>query len=146
GLDRLTPSGDLRRVEPMVASLAIVGRSADPGRDLGALRAILPGDDIRHIGARRAIVSTPHVEIDLRIARPDEYGTVLSASTGTRAHVRDVLSRATQRPSAGEEDVYAQAGLVYVPPELRDDPGAIRAATAGRLPRLVTRGDIRGDL
>jgi DNA polymerase (family 10) len=36
--------------------------------------------------------------------------------------------------------------LQYVPPELRNGSGEIEAAAAGRLPRLVEPGEIRGDL
>jgi DNA polymerase (family 10) len=45
-----------------------------------------------------------------------------------------------------EEDVYKILGLPYVPPELREDSGEIEAALHGRLPNLVTLGDIKGDL
>jgi DNA polymerase (family 10) len=47
---------------------------------------------------------------------------------------------------ASEADVYTQAGLAYVPPELRGDPAALDAARRGWAPPLVTRAQIRGDL
>jgi DNA polymerase (family X) len=37
-------------------------------------------------------------------------------------------------------------GLPWIPPELREDLGEIDAARAGRLPVLVERADLRGDL
>jgi DNA polymerase (family X) len=37
-------------------------------------------------------------------------------------------------------------GLPWIPPELRENQGEIEAAREGRLPTLVTAGDIRGDL
>jgi DNA polymerase (family X) len=45
-----------------------------------------------------------------------------------------------------EAEVYAEVGLAWIPPELREDHGEIEAAAAGRLPRLVEVGDLRGDL
>ena len=36
-------------------------------------------------------------------------------------------------------------GLPFIDPELREDRGEIEAALAGRLPRLVTVGDLQGD-
>jgi DNA polymerase (family 10) len=45
-----------------------------------------------------------------------------------------------------EADVYAEVGLAWIPPELREDRGEIEAAAAGRLPRLVEVADLRGDL
>lgn len=43
-----------------------------------------------------------------------------------------------------EADLFAALGLAYIPPELREGLGEIEAAAAGRLPRLVEEGDIRG--
>src|SRR4051794_2717165 len=48
--------------------------------------------------------------------------------------------------SKTEEDVYRALGLPFIEPELREDRGEIDAAREGRLPKLITRADIRGDL
>jgi DNA polymerase (family 10) len=48
--------------------------------------------------------------------------------------------------SETEEAVYKKLGLAYVEPELREDRGEVEAAREDRLPKLVTRADIRGDL
>jgi DNA polymerase (family 10) len=45
-----------------------------------------------------------------------------------------------------EEEVYERLGMQWVPPELREDRGELAAARAGKLPRLIELGDIRGDL
>jgi DNA polymerase (family 10) len=42
-------------------------------------------------------------------------------------------------------EVYAQVRLPYIEPELREDTGEIQAAQQGRLPKLVTLHQIRGD-
>jgi DNA polymerase (family 10) len=42
--------------------------------------------------------------------------------------------------------VYEALGLAWVPAELREHRGEVEAADARRLPRLVTRDDLRGDL
>ncbi len=47
---------------------------------------------------------------------------------------------------ATEEDVFRAVDLPWIDPVLREDRGEIAAADADRLPRLVTTGDIRGDL
>jgi DNA polymerase (family X) len=145
-LDLLIPAGDLRRFESLVASLVIVGRASDPPSAVDAL-SLMPGvEDVRHRGPRRAIVVMQQVEIDIRIAAPDDYGTVLFTATGSRAHLRAVHER-RGRPklSPGEEALYAHAGLPFIPPELREDSGEIEAAAAGSLPVLVQREHIRGD-
>jgi DNA polymerase (family X) len=48
--------------------------------------------------------------------------------------------------SATEEEVYAALELPWIAAELREDDGEVEAAEAGRLPQLVTRADLRGDL
>jgi DNA polymerase (family X) len=45
-----------------------------------------------------------------------------------------------------EEGVYERLDLAYIEPELREGGAEIKAAADGKLPRLVTRDDIRGDL
>ena len=45
-----------------------------------------------------------------------------------------------------EEEIYAALELSWIPAELREDDGEVEDAEAGRLPRLVTRDDLRGDL
>jgi DNA polymerase (family X) len=45
-----------------------------------------------------------------------------------------------------EEEVFAAVKLPYIEPELREDRGEIQAAFAGKLPKLISLEDIRGDL
>jgi DNA polymerase (family 10) len=50
--------------------------------------------------------------------------------------------------AAGETEagVYEALGLPWIPPELRENSGEIEAALEGRLPELVERRHLRGDL
>jgi DNA polymerase (family 10) len=45
-----------------------------------------------------------------------------------------------------EAEVFRAAGLPFIEPELREGTGEIEAAARRALPKLVTPGDIRGDL
>ena len=90
------------------------------------------------------------------------YGAALQYFTGSKAHnvaIRSIAAHAGLKVNeygvfkgseriAGrtEKDVYARLGLPYIEPELRENRGEIEAAAAGRLPRLVTLRQIRGDL
>ncbi len=146
-VDALVPAGDVRRFESIVSSLAIVGRASDPRSVIDAIAACAEFSPILHRGERRALVTFQQIEIDVRIAAPDEYGTTLVAATGSSAHLAALQHRrGAPRLFAREEDVYAQAGLRYIPPELRQGTGEIEAAAAGALPDLITREQIRGDL
>jgi len=57
-----------------------------------------------------------------------------------------IAAEGEELPSATEEQVFQQLGLVYIPPLLREDRGEIALAQSGGLPRLVELADIRGDL
>jgi DNA polymerase (family 10) len=115
-------------------------------------------------------------QADLRLVPPESRGAALQYFTGSKAHniaLRDRaiglglklneygVFRAGPREAAGagrddasgervagatEEEVYAALGLDWIPPELREMHGEIDAAQAKRLPRLVERSDLRGDL
>jgi DNA polymerase (family 10) len=104
-------------------------------------------DDVLRRSGRRVILLIQKSEIDIRVAAPDEYGAVLFLATGSRAHVLAIQKRRGRSTiAAREEDVYTQAGLPFIAPELRHASGEIEAAAAGTLPALVSREHIRGDL
>ena len=102
-------------------------------------------------------------QADVRLVNPDSRGAALQYFTGSKTHniaLRDrALGRglklneyglfdADNRSIAGrtEEEIYAALGLDFVVPELREARGEIEAAEAHRLPRLIERSDLRGDL
>jgi DNA polymerase (family 10) len=146
-IEEILPAGDVRRFEPLVESLVIVARCGDPAAAVEAIGAVPAIDDVLHRTSRRAVVLYSRTEIDVHVPSRDDFGAVLHATTGSRAHLAALAAR---RPRAGlrarEEDVYAHAGLPYIAPELRHATGEIQAAASNTLPVLVTRADIRGDL
>src|SRR5262249_11724470 len=142
----LQPAGGVRRADPIVTTLAIVGRSATPAQSLERITKLPVVMDVLDRTAGRAVVIFDGYEIDIRIASPGEFGTVLFAATGPADHVVKVLQRRGPRLSASETEVYTHAGLAYLPPETRGSAGALEAAEQKTFPRLVHRDDIRGDL
>lgn len=147
GLVQLRPAGDVRRFEPLVESLAVVGSAAAPEAALEAVLSLAVIQHVRHRTSRRALVAYQQVELDVHVAAPDELGTVMHATTGSPGHL--AAMRARQRASRlfpREEDLYSHAGLPWIAPELRQGAGELDAAAAGHLPPLVERQHIRGDL
>jgi len=142
----LEPSGAVRRCEPLVEGLVLVGRASDPASAIGSFANLPSITDVLHRTGRRLVVLFQGYEIDIRLVASDDYGSVLFTTTGPAGHVADVLKRRGPRLTASEIDVYAQAGLTYLPPELRDAPDAMDLARRGNIPSLVTREAIRGDL
>src|SRR5260221_4186997 len=131
------------------------------------------GDIVNKGTAKSAIRLIRGPQVDLMAMPPDAAGTYRIHFTGSKEH--NVRLRAMARdqgwslsekgflrigedgqPLTGElaelrtfsteEAAYAFLGLPFIEPELRENHGEIEAALAGRLPRLVTLADLRGDL
>ncbi len=144
---RVVPAGDARRFEPMVRQIVLVADAPEAADAIDAVCVSPAVSDVLHRGNRRAIVVYQHLEVDLRVAAADDYGTVLFNATGSRRHIAAVgalRGRASLWPR--EEDVYRQAGLPFIPPEIRHATGEIEAATRSSMPALLEVTDIRGDL
>jgi DNA polymerase (family 10) len=143
----LVPAGDVRRFEPLVESMIVVGSAPDPPATLQRICSVPLVQCALFQTSRRVLLRYQQTEIDVRIAAPDEYGSALHIATGAPAHVAAVRARhAGTRLCAREADVYAEARLEFIVPELRHNTGEIEAAAARELPVLVAREDIRGDL
>jgi len=142
----IEPSGAVRRAEPLVHHLVIVVCALDPGRAAQCISALSPAGELLYRTTRRVVRLFDGQEIDIRIASPDDCGSLLLATTGPPSHVASVHKRRAPRLSATEADAYAHAGLAFLPPETRGSADAIDRAQAHSVPRLVGRADIRGDL
>jgi DNA polymerase (family X) len=117
---------------------------------------------LAHGETRTTVKLRSGIQVDLRAVPEASYGAALLYFTGSKAHniaLRGIANEhkwklneyglfAGKRRIAGasEEEVYKKLGLAYIPPELREDRGEIALALKGKLPRLVTVADIRGDL
>jgi DNA polymerase (family 10) len=102
------------------------------------------------------------IDADLRLVPAESFGAALQYFTGSKDHGvacrRIALEKGLKlneygvfradRAIAGrtEEGVYEAIGLPWIAPELREDRGEISAALAGKLPRLIEYGSLRGDL
>jgi DNA polymerase (family 10) len=156
-------AGSYRRRRETVGDLDLVAGSRDPA---AVIEEFLRDEAIRQVvehGPTRATVTLRQgTQLDLRAVPPESYGAALLYFTGSKPHNialrRIAVAKGWKlneyglfegnRRIAGrtEEEVYARLGLPFIPPELREDQGEIAAAAEGRLPRLVSLQDIRGDL
>jgi len=139
-------SGPMRRAEPLVSGIVIAGRAVDPARAVDQIAALPLASEILSRAARRVVLRFEGHEIDVRLAAPDEYGTLLFMTTGPASHVAEVIKRRGARLTVSESEVYAHAGLAFLPPETRGTAGALARATSRDVPELVDRLHIRGDL
>jgi DNA polymerase (family 10) len=146
-LELVTPAGGIRRYEPLVDTPVVVACAAEPDAATRAIAAARGIEDVLYRTARRVIVVYNQIEIDVSVATPRDLGSVLHGATGPAVHLVAMATRTRhQRRFAREEDLYAEARLSFIPPELRQGTGELEAAAARRLPTLVELEHIRGDL
>lgn len=104
------------------------------------------------------------LQTDLRLVPSESRGAALQYFTGSKAHNIALRDRAIhmglrlneyglftvegERRIAGDSEagIYEALGLPWIAPELRELRGELEAARDGRLPALVERADLRGDL
>ncbi|WP_292660932.1 helix-hairpin-helix domain-containing protein [Nitratifractor sp.] len=163
-IGHLTVAGSFRRCKETVGDLDIVSTSDDP---LGAMDHFTSYPGIKEVvskgDTRSTVILDNNLQVDFRCVSDASYGAALHYFTGSKAHniaVRKmavakgwkvneygVFDEKMQRIAGKtEEEIYALFGMPYIEPELREDRGEIQAALAGKLPRLVRREELRGDL
>ncbi|MEN3312464.1 MAG: polymerase [Actinomycetota bacterium] len=131
-------AGDPRRWADVSFDLAVVASATRPAPVLDAFEALPSIVSVLERSERRAVgVTVDGMPVELVVAEPARFGTELLIATGAEAYVAG-LGRLPSGPD--EEAVYAQLGIPWCPPELREQ------LFRGEPPPLVTRDDIRGDL
>ena len=153
-VERVAIAGSIRRGAPLVGDINIVVGSTDPDALTAYCRAqpevtrILDGGPT----LTRMLISEG-LSVSLAAVRPEQFAAALLLRTGCGSHAAALQQRAERHgwqlgedAAAGEEtDLYAQLGLPFIAPELREGGGEIEAAEAGDLPHLVSQPDLQGD-
>ncbi|MCX5890474.1 MAG: DNA polymerase/3'-5' exonuclease PolX [Deltaproteobacteria bacterium] len=163
GVDQVIVAGSYRRCKETVGDLDVLVTCEAAFRVLDALVSY---EDVSKVLARgdtkSSVVLRNGLQVDLRVVPQESYGAALTYFTGSKAHNIAIRHLGVQRglkineygvfkgearvAGRTEAEVYAAVDLPYIEPELREDWGEIEAAQQGRLPRLITLTDIRGDL
>ena len=156
-------AGSIRRWKEQVGDADLLVVSSKPQRVMEFFVAMPEVVHVYGQGATKTMVRLESgLDMDLRVVGAECFGAALSYFTGSKAHnvaLRKIAQEQGlklneyglfrgERRIAGEteEEIYTALGLAYVAPELREDRGEIEAARAGRLPRLIEFGAVRGDL
>lgn len=163
GVERALIAGSIRRRRETVgdADILVIAKKAPPVMELVAAmpevaRTVAAGD------TKISVKLATGIQLDVRVVPRESFGAALHYFTGSKSH--NVLMRqlAIKKQlklneyglfrgemaiaGATEEEIFAALDLPYIPPELREDLGEIDAARAGRLPKLIEPGSLRGDL
>lgn len=163
GVDEAVVAGSYRRRQETVGDVDIVVASRK-GREI--IEKFAEYEDVEEVASkgetRASVVLRSGLRADLRVVPQESFGAALLYFTGSQPHhvaLRDMSLKKKLKINeygvfesddrvAGEteEEIYEKLGLAYVEPELRENRGELEAAQDGRLPKLLTEGDIRGNL
>jgi DNA polymerase (family 10) len=163
GVREATAAGSLRRSRETVGDLDLLAAADDGAVVCRHLAAYPEVAEVRAAGDTRAtVVLASGVQVDLRVVPQKSYGAALLYFTGSKAHNIRLRTLALERglklneyglfrgrrvvAAATEEQIYGALGLPWIAPELREDRGEIEAALKRRLPTLIDRADLAGDL
>ncbi|HUI58623.1 MAG TPA: DNA polymerase/3'-5' exonuclease PolX, partial [Steroidobacteraceae bacterium] len=163
GVTQVEVAGSYRRGRDTVGDLDLLvcagkgSRPLEAVRNYGDLRELIAAGSTKASGVLRN-----GLQVDLRVLRPESFGSALHYFTGSREHNIHLRRRAQQLgyrlseyglfrgdvriAGSTEEGLFKALGLPWIPPELREDRGEIEAAERNALPRLIEGARLRGDL
>ncbi len=156
-------AGSFRRRRETIGDLDAVAASVDSAAVMKHFTAFAGITQVIASGeTKTSVVLKGGLQVDLRVVPAKSFGAALTYFTGSKAHNVHLRRLAQARglllneyglfrgraAVAGrtEEEIYRALGLSWMPPELREDRGEIEAAASGKLPKLIERKDLRGDL
>ena len=152
--------GAVRRRLEVVEGIDLVAACEDPALVLEAFAALngeAASNDEPGVAAVRLSDGLP---VRLRCVEPERFVAAVVWETGSPDHLTELgararelglaldadgLSRGSERiPLAEEPALYSALGLEYLPPELREGMGEVRAAIGAAPFGLVAEEDLRG--
>ncbi len=156
-------AGSCRRRKETCGDLDVLATCSNPGPPMDCLAAHPLVESVLQRGeTKQRVRLKTGVEMDLRVVPEESFGAAMQYFTGSKEHNVVVRQRAKdlglkvneygvfrgdeQIAGRTEEDVYKAVGLLWIPPELRENRREFDWADAGTLPTLVTIEDIQGDL
>jgi DNA polymerase (family 10) len=161
----VSEAGSVRRRKETFKDLDVIATATEPGELTGYFTKLGWVEKVVARGESKAtVVSNDGLKFDLRVVPSGLYGNLLQHFTGSKDHNVALREDAVRRglsisengvknvetgeifKTGSEEELYEHLGYQYIPPELRENLGEIRAAREGTLPQLVELGDLKGDL
>ena len=160
-VSRVEVAGSLRRSTPVVKDANLVAATGDPRGTMAFLAGLPQVERVTGSGeAKISVLLRNGLNVDLQVVGEEEFPFALLYFTGSREHNialsrlakemgyevnKSGIFRGKERLSCRDEaEVYRQLGLLWIPPELRENRGEIEAAAGKQLPDLVEAGEIRG--
>lgn len=163
GVKRADIAGSVRRRQETIGDFDFLVTTSKPELVNKKFASLPEVAEVLEQGPTKITVRlTNGMNADVRVVEDAVYGAALQYFTGSKDHNVVVRQMAIKKgmklneyglwrgkklvACRTEEDVYKALGLPYMEPEIRTAEGEIEAAKAGKLPKLIEYGSLRGDL
>lgn len=164
GVVAVEPAGSLRRWRETVGDVDLLAAAADREALMDAFLSLPEVARVKSQGPTKSSVElTDGLRVQLWVHPSERFGSALQYATGSVAHsvkLRELAKKqglslsehgfkrqdGTEILCASEEQVYANLGLPWIPPVLREDHGELEAALQDNLPPLVELSQLHADL
>lgn len=161
---RAEAAGSLRRMRETVGDLDLVIAADNPTALMERFTQHPLVKRVRGEGENKSSVELADgTNIQIWIQPAARFGSLWLYATGSKAHnvrLRELalkknlsLSERGMQDAQGqllefaaEEQIYAQLGMDWVAPEMREDRGEVEAGLKHRLPQLITLNDLKANL
>lgn len=163
GVLKVEIAGSLHRFKEVVKDIDLVASAENPARVIHEFNNLPMVTQIIASGeTKSSVLLKSGVQADLRVVKPEEFPHVLQHFTGSkehntalRHHAKGLGYKVNEYGLFKEDDsepiycddeaeIYQKLGLKYIPPELREDMGEIKAAASDKLPELIGPESIKG--
>lgn len=163
-VDRVEIAGSIRRMKETVGDIDVLVTTKKPLEVMDFFTRMDLVDDVVVSGPTKSTVrfKKTGIDVDIRTFDDESFGSALMYFTGskeTNVELRRIaISMGYKLNEYGvfevdelvagrtEKDVFNFLGMDYIEPELRENTGEIQAAIERKLPVLITKSELRGDL
>jgi DNA polymerase (family 10) len=158
-----SPAGAVRRGVDLVDSVELLAATDRLEHVREAIAPLAADSRVHEHDGNLLTLEIERVTAAIHCVPAERAGAELLHATGSSTHFAALQARARTRGqildrsglrsqdgatriASSEDSIYASLDLPFIPPELRNGDEELSAAERGALPRLVSTGDIRGDL
>jgi len=163
GVEKYEFTGSYRRRREIIRDIDCVIKFKSGERDklfasLQKLKGVKEVKDVQNDFV--SVIWENGIQVEFIITNKAENPFAILHSTGSKEFYQSLREYASSRGYTllsnelkkgkeklqfeSEEDIFSELGLQFIPPELREDGDAVRAASKGEIPKLIELEDIIG--
>jgi DNA polymerase (family X) len=135
---RVEVAGPVRRWLEIVDHLAFAVATEQPEAIVERFRSYALVTGVEHGEQKISARLADGMKCEIHLAPPARFGWALICATGSAEHVEQLRAHGADALLGDEPEVYAQLGVPFVPPEVRDGDGELGTDWSD----LVTEADV----